>query len=280
MPWRILLPCLLLAIGAGWVAIAPQRVADSSVPSMATFNIENFPRDDTQPEAAARAIGALRVPLVAVQEIRRPARFALAVRETLGPHWVYVSYRGTGHTVGLLVDTRAFRVVGGKRHDEVKVTKGGRPALEVEVVHRGGTAKQSIFVVHLKSGPGKEAIRQAQLKALARIVVQRDEPVTVLGDFNPVSDADRRALHHFAMVTGLSWNSRSLDCTAYFSRGGRCRGVALDHVMSTAFGRVVARGPCETVGCDPGEHCPVDAVSDHCPVVFNPRRLRRLPTGE
>ncbi|MEN0061008.1 MAG: endonuclease/exonuclease/phosphatase family protein [Myxococcota bacterium] len=273
--WTIAL-CLGLASVVGW-ATQPATVA-----SMATFNIENFPRDTRQPKAAAAVIAKLDVPVVAVQEIRAGGRLLAAVREALGPSWVFLTHTGAVHRVGILVDTREYVIVDVKVHDEVRVIRGGRPALEVRLRHRWGFATQSVVVVHLKSGPGAEAIRRAQLQALAKQLAGHRGPLTVLGDFNPVSAIDRRDLERFAHTTGLSWITRNLGCTAYFPDGERCRGVALDHVMSAAPGRAKALGACATVGCEPGDRCPrwVGEVSDHCPVVFSPDRRLRLPKGE
>lgn len=260
----------------GWASQPP------TVPQMATFNIENFPREADQPARAARAIGELGVPVVAVQEIRSPGKLVSAMHREVGPWWRYITHTGGSHRVGLLVDARSYVITNVIVHDDVRVIRGGRPALEVRVRHVRGFAEQAVVVVHLKSGPGAEATRRAQLQALVPHVAGRRMPVTVLGDFNPVSDEDRRMLDRFASATGLAWNSRSLGCTAYFPDGERCRGVALDHVMSVAPGRTVAEGPCATEGCDPGDRCPtwVGEVSDHCPVVFNPRPGLRPPRGE
>ncbi|MEM6931529.1 MAG: endonuclease/exonuclease/phosphatase family protein [Myxococcota bacterium] len=275
MAKRWILPASLALLLAGWGLSRPAAVAP-----MATFNIENFPREPTQPRRAARAIGALGVPVVAVQEIRSPERLLAAMHQELGTHWSYVTHRGSSHRVGLLVDSRAYRIVDAKVHDEVRVLPGLRPALEVELQPRTGLASQAVFVVHLKSGPEGEAVRRAQLQALAPIVAARRIPVTVLGDFNPVGHRDRRDLDRFAMAAGLRWNSAQLGCTAYFPDRGRCRGVALDHVMSRVPGSVIALGACATEGCDPGAQCPVGEVSDHCPVVFSPAPRRSLPMGE
>jgi len=272
---------LLLAVHAavvlgGLVAWATDR---PDVPAMATFNIENFPRDPDQPAAAARVIGDLGVPVVAVQEIRSPARLLAAIHDELGLHWLYVTHSGGSHRVGLLVDRRTYRVERVRVHDEVRVVAGLRPALEVVLRHRLGLRRQSVFVVHLKSGPGGEAVRLAQLRALERIVADVEGPVSVVGDFNPVSERDRQSLRDFAAATGLGWRSADLACTAYFPDRDRCRGVALDHVMSTAPGTARALGACAIVGCEPGDRCPtwVREVSDHCPVRFSPRRPRSPP---
>jgi endonuclease/exonuclease/phosphatase family metal-dependent hydrolase len=91
----------------------------------------------------------------------------------------------------------------------------------------------------------------------------------VLGDFNSTGEIDRKNLTRFAIDTGLHWATRELGCTAYWQPKNECLGSALDHVFtSRPAHEAAARGPCESVGCEPGDSCPVfyDEVSDHCPV--------------
>ena len=78
----------------------------------------------------------------------------------------------------------------------------------------------------------------------------------------------------FAARTGLDWSSRELACTAYWrpERDGkrRCEGSALDHLFASRPPKTMeAKGPCESVGCEPGDRCPLfyDEVSDHCPIL-------------
>jgi hypothetical protein len=48
--------------------------------------------------------------------------------------------------------------------------------------------------------------------------------------------------------------------------------VALDHVFTReAPDAIDARGPCEEIGCAPGDRCPAfhREVSDHCPITID-----------
>ena len=83
---------------------------------------------------------------------------------------------------------------------------------------------------------------------------------------------DRATLRELALRTHLEWASEHLECTSYWNRSDGCRGAALDHVFRRERPRSVdARGPCESIGCSPGDRCPAfhREVSDHCPVTID-----------
>jgi endonuclease/exonuclease/phosphatase family metal-dependent hydrolase len=142
----------------------------------------------------------------------------------------------------------------------------------VRLRRRDGGRALRLFVVHLKAGGDFAHVRREQLRRLAPIVlaaVETYDDVVLLGDFNATGEEDRRTLAELARATRLVWASEALACTSYWNRRDGCRGVALDHVLTVRRpDDVSARGPCESVGCDPGDRCPTfhREVSDHCPV--------------
>ncbi len=253
------------------VVLALLARACTSEVRVATFNIENFPRDERQVAGAFDAIEALDAPVVAVQEITDPPRFERAARERLGDDWRFVS-DGSDNVqhVGVLYDGARFELAWARAHDETRLGARGKPALEVRL--RGESGALRVFVVHLKAGGEFANVRREQLRQLAPIVeraVESWDRVIVLGDFNATGEEDRHNLARFAEVTGLVWASEGLACTSYWNRRDGCRGVALDHVFTReAPDAVEARGPCEEIGCAPGDRCPAfhREVSDHCPV--------------
>lgn len=259
---------ILVVVLALFALVARACTADVRV---ATFNIENFPRDEHQVRGAFAAIRELDAPVVAVQEITDPALFERAAREELGDAWRFV-HDGSDHVqhVGVLYDSARFELAYARTHDEIRLGARGKPALEVRL--RGGARALRLFVVHLKAGGGFAHVRREQLRQLAAIVedaVESWDEVVVLGDFNATGDEDRRNLARFADVTGLTWSSEPLACTSYWNRTDGCRGVALDHLFTReAPDDVRARGPCEEIGCAPSDRCPTfhREVSDHCPV--------------
>ncbi len=238
---------------------------------VATFNIESFPRDDRQVRGAFAAIGDLDAPVIAVQEITDPPVFERAAREHLGDEWRFVHDGGEQlHHVGVLYDGSRFELAYARTHDETRLEEHGKPTLEVRL--RGSGRALRLFVVHLKAGGDFAHVRREQLRRLAPIVeraVESWDEVIVLGDFNSTGEEDRQTLARFAAATRLMWASEGLPCTSYWNRSDGCRGSALDHVLTRAEPRhIAARGPCEEIGCSPGDRCPAfhREVSDHCPV--------------
>lgn len=270
--------CALLGLlGVGLYA---QRCAPRH-PSLATFNIRDFPEREEQVSAAFEVMRSLDVPIIALQEIRNVAVFRAAAGEQLGPHWQSVFNHEPQaddgeppRLVGLTWDERRYQLDFHVTHEDVRVKAGQRPALEVRLIPRGRGPALRVFVVHLKAGgnEGDQRLRRKQLERLWQVVgdARRSyDEVIVLGDFNATSEADRRALAIFADETMLHWASESLACTAYWRPGGRCQGSALDHVFTSIEPRAIAaKGACERVGCEPDDVCPIEheQISDHCPV--------------
>jgi len=241
---------------------------------VATFNIEDFPRSDQQVTGAFEAIAELETPVIAVQEITNPARFAKAARERLGESWQFVyNRRGPRHRLGVLFDGDRFELVETRQHDGTTLGEGHKPTLEVVLDPKDGDRRVHVVVVHLKAGGDSAPIRRRQLEALEQIlerILGSDDRVVVLGDFNATGPEDRGAIAELAERTEMVWLTDSLECTSYWDRSDGCRGVALDHVLIDAIPLgASARGPCETEGCETRESCPIfhRDVSDHCPVV-------------
>jgi endonuclease/exonuclease/phosphatase family metal-dependent hydrolase len=240
--------------------------------TVATFNIENFPKSGTQIEGAFETIDELGAGLVAVQEITEPATLRRAARRHLGPSWRFLGPDDEPyHRLGLLVDTARFEVESLDIHDETVVHGGGRPVVEGELTAPSGRALE-VFVVHFKAGSEGLPIRREQYAALQRVLRDHEDPArttVVLGDFNSTALADYRLLKSMAETTSMRWVTRHTECTGYWEPGETCESFALDHVLAEGLAaRALSRGPCESIGCEPGGTCPVfhRRVSDHCPV--------------
>ena len=240
---------------------------------VATFNIENFPKSDHQVRGAFELLAQLDVAAVGVQEITDPAAFQRGAHQYLGKAWTSVFCTDCGtHRVGVVFDTERLRLVSTRSYDTTVVYPGAKPAFEARLERRDGAGIVRMIVVHLKAGGEHAATRARQLRALRPVLADAaatDDYTLLLGDFNATSPEDREAIAAVAGVTGTTWASRSLECTSYWNRNDGCRGTPLDHVITSTEPRsIAARGPCETVGCNPGDRCPVfhTDVSDHCPV--------------
>ena len=242
---------------------------------IATFNIEDFPKDQRQIEGAFDEIAALGADVLAVQEITDPARFAAEAANRLGGAWKFTAIdTAPGHPthhLGVLFDARRWTLVETRSHDETRLGGRYKPTLEVRLRPADGGDLLRLLVVHLKASGENAEIRARQLVALGQIIAARPtEHTIVLGDFNATSDRDRDGIRALAGRSRLTWATEALGCSAFWSRDDGCFRSRLDHVLSWAApGTVEAAGACATHGCEWEAQCPTYAehVSDHCPVV-------------
>lgn len=238
-----------------------------------TFNIENYPRSASQRRGAFDLIDALKLSAVGVQEITRPEVFASHARKALGDNWHFATCENCPiQHVGVLYDGDRLNLLSTASHRDTETYRGGKPAFEARLQSRWDGQLIRLIVVHLKSGGNHMHTRKRQLRGLRAVlerVMDRGEAVIVLGDFNATSADDRHELAELAAATDMFWATREVQCSAYWERRDECLGSALDHILSSVpLTDVAARGPCEEVGCQPGESCPLffRQVSDHCPV--------------
>jgi len=244
---------------------------------IATFNIEDFPKDDRQIAGAFAEIAALDAQIVGVQEIMDPRRFEHAMRERLGADW-QVAFEpfeelGYRHT-GVLFDRRRFTLVSASFHDGTKLGGSHKGVLEVRLRPDAGDVIR-VLVVHLKAGSDGRDVRARQHEQLALIVGAANrsgDRVVVLGDFNATHDVeDRSDLAKLAASSGLRWSTESLACSAFWRRADGCPRSRLDHVVAWDAGTVSVAGACATDGCDWENSCPLYStqISDHCPVIVD-----------
>jgi len=264
MRLRIALALAALALVCRPHAAAPLRFA--------TFNIEDFPKDTRQVDAAFAEIERLDASFVAVEEIGDPALFARVAHERLG--WKFVSERPTNHDpdhlLGLAYDPHVWQLLTVQPWQDTRVDGREKATLEVRLQHDAMIVR--VLVVHLRSGSDGRAIRARQYEGLARILARSRERTIVLGDFNATELADRDSLRRLAAGAGLAWATEDLACSAFWRRADGCPRSRLDHVLTfRAPAHVEAAGACATEGCDAQPTCPLYAtqVSDHCPVVVD-----------
>lgn len=240
---------------------------------IATFNIRNFRETEIQEAGAFEAIRESGASVVALQEIRDVERFAHATRERLGASWRVVWAEGCpDQQIGVLFDGAVVELVSAVTHRDTVVYDGAKPAFEARLRSRDGGDVVRVVVVHLEAGGDHAETRRRQLAGLAKVLRRAegsDDRVVLLGDFNSTGDADRHAIAGLAGASGLEWVSEDLACTSYWMPEDACAASALDHVLvSDDADDAEALGPCQDVGCAPGNECPVwfRDVSDHCPV--------------
>jgi endonuclease/exonuclease/phosphatase (EEP) superfamily protein YafD len=260
--------CAVLAFAALWrCELARSRDGAPAAPlRVATFNIEDFPRDAAQVDGAFALIAETRAQVIALEEIHDARVAAAAAARWLGPTWIFES---AGTTNGVLFDTRAFALAAAIVHRDTVIDGRGKPTPELVLHPRGGGDDLHVFVVHLKSGADGRPLRARQLAALTALLAAQPRAHTiVLGDFNATGDDDRRDLAALARAADLAWATEPLACTAFWRRDDDCPTSRLDHAFTwRAASDVRAGGACED-GCERRDRCPAyrDDVSDHCPV--------------
>jgi endonuclease/exonuclease/phosphatase family metal-dependent hydrolase len=264
------LAALVLVLGVRGTSCRDKRPALR----FATFNIEDFPKDQRQIDGAFAEIEALHVDFLAVQEITDPAKFAAEAVNRLGGAWQFAAIDTAPphptHHLGVLFDTRRYTLVDVTSHDETRLGGLHKPTLEVRLRPAGGGDVLRLLVVHLKSGGDEVQTRAQQLAALRQIISYRNEHTIVLGDFNATSVLDRNNLRALSIDARLWWVTARLACSHFWQRDDGCFTSRLDHVlMWYSPDEVEAAGACATQGCGWDESCPLyaDEVSDHCPVV-------------
>lgn len=245
---------------------------------IATFNIEDFPKNRKQIDGAFAEIRATHASIVGVQEIGAPELFAHEARWRLGDSWqfVYVTASsdrdGRRRDLGVLFDSARYKLLGTKVHDGTRLGDRNKPVFEARL--QDGSLIVHVLVLHLRSGTDGRSVRVSQYRALRQIVrevVRSQEKVVVLGDFNATEVGDRDDLALLARDTGLVWASEALACTAFWRREDGCPRSRLDHVLtSSSPAKIEVAGACAREGCDATPSCPLYAheVSDHCPVVM------------
>ncbi|HTJ46783.1 MAG TPA: endonuclease/exonuclease/phosphatase family protein [Kofleriaceae bacterium] len=258
--------CAVLAFGAlRRCEFARNRAREPLV--VATFNIEEFPKDDAQVDGAFAILAGTGAQVIALEEIFDAGAAEAAAQRWLGPSWRFAS---AGTTNGVAYDTRAFTFVRAALHRETSIDGRGMPTTEIVLRDRSGD-ELHLFVVHLKSGAAGRGLRAKQHAGLRAMLAGAHGRTIVLGDFNATEDADRDDLAALATTTHLTWATEPLACTAFWRRDEDCPTSRLDHALTwTAPSEVRARGACDD-GCDVRDRCPAyrDVVSDHCPVVIS-----------
>ncbi len=244
---------------------------------VATFNIENFPKNERQIEGAFAEMKSLKVDMVGVQEITDRRRFAREAQKHLGHTWRFAHADYDGRLgLGVLYRSNRFVLISARTRNELIVRPGTRPAFEARFLSRYEFGPPlRVIVVHLKAMGDGVDIRRKQYAALRPIVEQAvasGDRVVLLGDFNATSEADRAELEALSSAAKLKWATKDMACTSFWSRDDGCFGSALDHMLTTEpYFESKARGPCQSEGCDRKDQCPIfhREVSDHCPITLD-----------
>lgn len=215
---------LLLACGIVWGVVRRQPAggrfgAERDALRVMTWNLRNFPGDHDH-AWMRRQIAAMGPDVVAFQEVLDPA----AVRDLVPGFDLLVSQGGGRNAQHLAVayDPALLRPAA-PAHDENVMSLGGevRPAFIAPLRTHEGRAFE-IVVVHLKATARGYPIRQTQWQLLRQVLLTRDRPLVVLGDFNAAGGSDippeheRAALDATLDAAGMVRLPAEHGCTAYW----------------------------------------------------------------
>jgi endonuclease/exonuclease/phosphatase family metal-dependent hydrolase len=244
---------------------------------IATWNIENFPRNAATPALVADLIASLDLDVVAVQEIEDLSAWEELLARLPDHDGVISTHtysNGTFQKVGFIYRSAVVTVGEPARLFDNMGYEFPRPPLSVAVT--AGSVDFELITLHLKAGrdfEDRERRDAAMIELEAHIadhVATIDEDVVVLGDFNEVitSTGGRAVFDPFLASGGYTLHTEQLAAEGRFSFVPSQ--AILDHVISTtALADELAGGEAQI----PPLHIQLvnyeNAVSDHLPVAVS-----------
>lgn len=262
-----------------------------------TWNLGNFPRDDQDFERLEHWIARLEPDVLALQEIRDPARL-----EQLLPGWEGAISEGGGRghqRVAVMWRPETISQLGAAReHDALTLGGRVRPALSVYLQAGLDGPDFHVVVVHLKAKPDGLAQRQQQWPELVQVIRdlehdarQGDRDVVLLGDFNTTGGLDRDANRELAELRdtfqplAVTRIPAHQPCSSYWD-GDRRDAVKEPSLLDLVWIRDLAEARPRDLSARAFAHCGRHAcaplrsttahpdqdyagVSDHCPVAVD-----------
>lgn len=254
------------------------RVGSDAALDVATWNIENFPRDAATPALVADLIASMDLDLIAVQEIASVEAFdELVARlpDHEGALSTHTYADGTFQKVGFIYRAGLVTV----SPPQLLFTDMGyefpRPPMQVVATADDGVHPVVDFVlvtVHLKAGRGFEDRdrREAAMVLLANhLAAAADQDIVALGDFNEVVTTSEGLAIFDPFLTG-TYELQTDDLAAEGKFSFVPSHAILDHVItSAALAGELAGGDTQI----PPLHVQLinyeQSVSDHLPVVVS-----------
>ncbi|MCP4448790.1 MAG: hypothetical protein GY811_26170 [Myxococcales bacterium] len=258
--------------------LVPAAGADSTF-ELATWNIENFPKEATTPKVVADLIASLDIDMVAVQEIQDQAAFEEVVARLRGYDGLVSSHTygdGSYQKVGYIYRSSLVSVSGAFLLFGDSGYEFPRPALKLDVVVHGDEAISfTALALHLKAGGGfsdrerrEEAI--VILENFLRTTVDGagNDRIAVIGDFNDTLGTGSAV---FSPFTGASdrYTMRTASNEAAGDVSFVPSSVLLDHIVTTSeFDDAFASGNTIIPRLDMQMSGYEGQVSDHLPVIM------------
>ena len=245
---------------------------------LATWNIENFPKEASTPRVVADIIASLNLDMVALQEVQDQAAFEEVVARLRGYDGLVSSHTygdGSYQKVGYIYRSELVSVSGAFLLFDDNGYEFPRPALKLDVVVKTEPAVNFTAVaLHLKAGGSfsdrerrKEAV--LLLESFMRNAVDGggNDRIAVIGDFNDTLDTDSV----FGPLSGASdrYTIRTSGNDAAGEVSFVPSSVLLDHIVTTnEFDGAFADGNTMIPRLDMQMTDYEGQVSDHLPVIL------------
>jgi endonuclease/exonuclease/phosphatase family metal-dependent hydrolase len=303
---RIDLAAVAIATALTWAIVetrdsSPPPVASAPL-RIASFNIEMFPNERTDPARVVESLVELDADAIALQEIRDAEELRAVLDEV--SRRTSRSYRlrttrcggeGEWFTTAIAWDADRLRAIEvrdypgldpERRKDCDMLTQAGL----LVVFEDDERERVALLSVHLSAHTHNfDARKQQWPRVLAILAAARAEygaEALALGDFNSTGflgepATEREFVEQLVERAGHRLLSGQLPCTEYWRRDtvlGPFTPSLLDHAVATDAGWSGARveGYCARLACAVAEPAEMDpdhfAVSDHCPIVIERAR--------
>ncbi len=258
--------------------LVPAAGNDSTF-EMATWNIENFPKDANTAKVVADLIASMDIDMVALQEIQNEAAFDELVSRLRGYEGLVSSHTysdGSYQKVGYIYRTSLLSVSGAFLLFDDNGYEFPRPALKVDVTVKTEPAISfTALALHLKAGGGSQDRSRRQeamviLEDFLRDAVDGagNDNIAVIGDFNDTLDNGSAV---FAPLTSSS-DRYTIQTTGNEAAGEVSfvpSSVLLDHIVTTSqFDDQFADGNTIIPRLDMQMSGYEGQVSDHLPVIL------------
>jgi endonuclease/exonuclease/phosphatase family metal-dependent hydrolase len=248
---------------------------------VATWNIENYPKNDSTPAVLANLIASLDLDIVALQEIQDIAAFDELVARLRGYEGVLSSHTygdGTYQKVGYVYRSELVSMTGAFLLFAQDGYEFPRPPFKVDVTVDNGSRSftYTSIALHLKAGGGFEDRQRREgavvlIEDYLRTAVDGsgNGNLMVLGDFNDTLSG--AGANVFAPLTGaqdrysVRTESNASDGDVSFVPSS----VLLDHIVTTApLDAELPAGSAIIPRLDMQMTGYVGQVSDHLPVII------------
>ncbi len=175
--------------------LVPKAGADNTL-EIATWNIENFPKRESTPQAVADIITSLDIDMIALQEVEDIAGFEEVVERLRGYEGILSDHtygNGSYQKVGYIYRTELLSMSGTFLLFQQSGYEFPRPGLKVDVrVNNGADSFDfTAIALHLKAGGGDEnrSRREAAVVILenhlrATVDGPGNSNIVILGDYN------------------------------------------------------------------------------------------------